>query len=81
MQRLQATWGTQVVLTAQAIPDSHLILIGTRDRGLLSSSNPQHWLGSRYPVMLMYVHPSGAGFKEQMRCGSLAHMVAETAAT
>jgi hypothetical protein len=80
VQRLQATWGAPVVVTAAAVPDSHLIIIGTRDRGLLSSAHPQHWLGSRFPVMLMYVHPSGLGFKTQMKCGFGAHMTTETTA-
>jgi hypothetical protein len=60
IQRLQATWGTKVVRSAQVIPNSQLILIGTRDRALIASANPQRWLGSKFPVVVMYVSPSGA---------------------
>jgi hypothetical protein len=58
--RLEATWGPQVVRTAQVIPSSHLILIGTRDPALIASANPQRWLGSRLPVVVMSVNRAGA---------------------
>jgi hypothetical protein len=59
LQRLDAIWGPQVVRAGQVIPNSQMLLIGTRDPGLISAQNPQRWLGSRLPVVVMHVGPSG----------------------
>src|SRR6478752_5702708 len=45
IQRLQETWGTNVVRTAEVIPGSHTLLVGTRDQSLLRSEAPKAWLG------------------------------------
>ena len=77
-QRLEATWGPHVVRTAEVLPDSQVILIGTRDPYLLNSANPRNWLGSRFPVILTYVHASGAGYQSPLdKCGFGAHMMSD----
>jgi hypothetical protein len=55
MQRLQASWGTDVVRTAEVIPGSHVILVGTRNQSLLRSAAPKQWLGAKYPIVVMFV--------------------------
>ena len=60
IQRLQETWGTNVVRTAQVIPGSRTILVGTRDQSLLRSATPKKWLGARYQVVVIFVRPPGS---------------------
>ena len=60
MARLQATWGPHVIRTVQQISGSHAMLVGTRDLALLRSANPQQRLGSKYPVVVMFIRPPGS---------------------
>ncbi len=58
--RLQSAWGTHVVRSAQVIPGSQVLLVGTRDQSLLRSATPRRWLGAEYPVVVMFVRPPGS---------------------
>ncbi len=58
--RLQSTWGASVVRTAEVIPGSRVILVGTRDQSLLRSATPTKWLGSKYQVVVMFIRPPGS---------------------
>lgn len=58
--RLQSAWGTDVVRSAQVIPGSQVLLVGTRDQSLLRSATPRRWLGATYPVVVMFVRPPGS---------------------
>ena len=60
IQRLQETWGTNVVRTAQVIPGSHTLLVGTRDQSLLRSAAPKRWLGAKYQIVVIFVRPPGS---------------------
>ncbi|MDQ1484068.1 MAG: hypothetical protein QOF35_2144 [Actinomycetota bacterium] len=60
IQRLQGLWGTNVVRTAQVIPGSQTLIVGTRDRALLRSAAPKRWLGSKYQVVVTFVRPPGS---------------------
>lgn len=58
--RLQHAWGTDVVRGGLPVDGSKAILVGTRDLALLHSSSPQRWLGSRYPVVVIYAPAPGS---------------------
>lgn len=58
--QLQARWGTDVVRSVDAIPNSNAVLVGTRDQSLLRSANPQRWLGAGTTVVVMFVRPPGS---------------------
>lgn len=58
--RLQHAWGTDVVRSGLPIDGSQAILVGTRDVALLHSSSPQRWLGSRYPVVVIFAPAPGS---------------------
>ena len=60
IQRLQETWGTNVVRTAEVIPGSHTLLVGTRDQSLLRSPAPRKWLGSKFQIVVIFVRPPGS---------------------
>jgi hypothetical protein len=60
IQRLQETWGTDVVRTAEQLPGSRTLIIGTRDQSLLRSATPRKWLGAKYPIVVTFVRPPGS---------------------
>lgn len=73
--RLQHAWGTDVVRSGLPVEGSGAILVGTRDMALLHSSSPQRWLGSRYPVVVIYAPAPGSvrPFSED-ECGTQGMM-------
>ncbi len=60
IQSLQATWGPNVVRSAEVMPGSRVILVGTRNQSLLRSAAPKTWLGTKYQVVVTFVRPPGS---------------------